>query len=403
MNWLQGSSGVPITGYGCLCAAGPNATECAASIVAGTRNFSYDNGVTNARGSTFPVFSISERWLPQGYGELTESRHCGELALAAAREAMAHAGIDSSGLDDIGTVGICLGTTAGNSLNSDPFYANYLGGKFPDIQPILDYRATNPAAYVGAALGASGPFQTVTSACSSGTIAIGEAMHWIESGRCDMVIAGGAEKLCPVICHGFASLFIADSEPCRPFDANRRGLNLGEGAGIVILESHECLRRRRAKRLGSMVGYGNRCDAYHLSAPNPKGTGLQAALNDALDQCGLDMEKMAFICAHGTGTKDNDAMESKVFSKMAPNVPFFSLKGYTGHPLGAAGAIEAVLTLIFLNAGKIPASAGFESPSPDVPVSPTVKPTIVKGDHAVSDSIAYGGNCGALIIKRGDA
>ncbi|HEY5672135.1 MAG TPA: beta-ketoacyl synthase N-terminal-like domain-containing protein, partial [Malonomonas sp.] len=235
-------------------------------------------------------------------------------------------------------------------------------------------------------------------ACSSGTDAIGLGAAWIRSGRCDIVLAGGADELCRVTYNGFASLMIADSEPVRPFDGRRKGLNLGEGAGMLVLESDELLARRNKSPRGYLLGYGSATDAHHLTAPHPDGAGLRRALAEALQTAGVTSAQIAFINAHGTGTPDNDKVESRVLADCFPGVPFVSTKAYTGHCLGAAGGIEAALTLICLEQQKLPANAGFAVPDPQLPIQPVAQLTPLSGKIALSESLAFGGNNSAVII-----
>lgn len=393
---------VAITGYGCLSAAGADAQTNAQTILDGKRNITSDSGITNSQGVTFPAFPINDRDLTEGYSSLPEAMRCGELAYAVSLEALAHAAIQDDLLHQR-RVGICIGTTAGNALNNDPFYEDYLKGTFPSIDPIINFRKANPAAYLARKLGTTGPAQTITNACSSGAVAIAQGMDWIRSGICDIVIAGGAEKLCPIICHGFASLLIADSSPCQPFGKTRNGLNLGEGAGLVILESDASLKMRDAHVYSRLISYSNRCDAYHLSAPDPKGSGLRAAFADALSSCNLTADHLAFINAHGTGTQENDAMEGLVYSDLAPKTPYFSVKGCTGHGLGASGGIEAVLTAIYLNNQEIPGTSGLNEPDPLFTNAPSPDRMSVSGSYALTSSIAFGGNCCVLILKKEDS
>ncbi len=203
--------------------------------------------------------------------------------------------------------------------------------------------------------------------------------------------------------NGFISLMITDEGHCRPFDRDRKGLNLGEGAAMMILES-EKMRRKRGKSARAFVrGYGSGCDAYHLTAPRPDGSGLKQAISEAMETSGAEVSDIAFINAHGTGTEDNDRVESHVLGSLFPAGPFLSTKGCTGHALGAAGAIEAAFTAACLERGRIPASAGFENRDPDLPCAPVREPMRVTGDMAVSQSLAFGGNNAVLVIGKGEA
>jgi len=237
-------------------------------------------------------------------------------------------------------------------------------------------------------------------ACTSGAVAIGEAASWIQHGLCDVVVAGGSDKLGLVGYDGFISLKIMDPEPCRPYDRKRLGLNLGEGAGILILESVSSIQSRGGRVRGQVMGYGNASDAYHLSAPDPQGRGLESAIQEAISNSGQSLSGMAFINSHGTGTPDNDRMEGRLFPRMLSGVPFVSTKGYTGHTLGASGAIEASLTLACLEAGCLPGNIGFVEPDPDFEGRPETDLLRISGRVALSVSVAFGGNNAALVIGR---
>ncbi|MDD5351236.1 MAG: hypothetical protein PHQ12_13580, partial [Chthoniobacteraceae bacterium] len=202
---------------------------------------------------------------------------------------------------------------------------------------------------------------------------------------------------------GFIRLMIAGQSACRPFSKDRAGITLGEGAGVMILESREQAKRRGVKPQGFLAGYGNACDGYHATAPEPHGRGMQKAVKEALRQAAIVPAALAFINAHGTGTLDNDAAEAFVFGELLPQVPVSATKSYTGHALGAAGAIEAVITLLCLNRGRIP-GANFRDPQPDpsLPVSPVweAQPIAANRRFALSDSLAFGGCNAAIILEK---
>jgi len=195
---------------------------------------------------------------------------------------------------------------------------------------------------------------------------------------------------------------ITDDSACKPFDASRKGLNLGEGAAVLVLESSDLCRSRKQPTRAKVTGYGSGCDAYHLTAPAPDGRGLKHAIAAAMTACDKTVEQVAFVNAHGTGTPDNDRVESLVLNELLPQIPYLSTKGYTGHTLGAAGAIEAAFTIACLEAGEIPASAGFETPDPELPIPPVSHQTPVNGSIAITQSLAFGGNNAVLIFGKGD-
>ncbi len=400
---------VRISGIGALCACGLDFTTATAALFQDRRDpvparrFKLDHPLP------YPVFELPPSTLDapdENQPWLRTSR----LAVNAARAALA----DSS-WEEIDTtapnlsqlkVGVSIGTTVGGSMNDEKFYRDFREHKTPELQPITRYLQSNPAAVVAEVFNLHGPQLTVVNACSSGTDAIAIGTEWIRSGLCDVVLAGGSDELCRVTCNGFISLMINSTQPCRPFDEDRNGLNLGEGAAILVLESDNIYRQRRISRAENeqtlpqafIAGSGSACDAWHLTAPHPEGRGLRRSLQLALDDAKITADKIAFINAHGTATKNNDLTEGKVLKEMFPETPYFSTKGHTGHTLGAAGALEAAFTVAMLQTHKIPRSSGFHKIDPEIGHAPTSSAQTVNGSFALSQSLAFGGNNSALII-----
>ncbi|CAK7038969.1 MAG: 3-oxoacyl-[acyl-carrier-protein] synthase 2 [Desulfovibrio sp.] len=390
---------IAITGLGCVSAAGDSLAATLASIDAGERRFSPSPFAGVAPGS--PVF-VCEAALP---GPETLSRTA-RLALAAANEALAQAGLEPS--FGMGRVAVCLGTSVGASLHFREYYAAWRSGNeaYP-LESVTMYRESNPSLAVASFYGFDGPMQTIANACSSGADAIGLAASWLRMGLCDVAVAGGADALSEITYTGFSRLMLASPEACRPFDASRSGLNLGEGAGVMVLE-RLCHAKERGKvPLGYMEGYGTATDSYHLTSPHPEAAGLKKAYAQAFaehgERGGEHRTNLAFVNAHGTGTKTNDAAEGAFFAGFLPGVPFVATKGATGHTLGAAGGVEAVLTLAHLRRGLIPASPGFLSPDPAIPSAPVSAPTPVVGRFAASQSLAFGGNNSVLVFSAGES
>lgn len=387
---------VAVTGLGCICAAGANLGECMASIFSGRRRSAPPVRFQSNHPVRYPVFEIG------GFPDDPSMLRTSALGLCAAREALGDAGLDAYSLRGL-RVGVCVGTTIGCAMSNETFCRQSHAGVEPGMAPIETIQRSNPAAVIAREFGLTGPLQTVVNACSSGTDAVALAASWVRAGLCDAAVAGGADELARITYIGFIALMIADDSPCRPFDLDRKGLNLGEGAGMVVLES-EALRARRGKKARSFVlGYGSACDAHHLTAPHPDGAGLRRAIAEAFADSGVTAADIAFVNAHGTGTPDNDRVESLVLRETLPGVPFLSTKGYTGHTLGAAGAIEAVLTAACLERGEIPANAGFETPDPQLVATPVRAVTPFTSTVALSESLAFGGNNAALILGRGEA
>jgi 3-oxoacyl-(acyl-carrier-protein) synthase len=388
-------SPVEIAGVGAVCGAGGDIPSILDAFGAGLRR--PVDTLPFASSIKCPTFQVSADLpiLPERYNNSRSLR----LTICAMREALANAAIEY--FDSSVRVGVCIGTTVACQLNSVPFYGAYRRGEEAPLDSVWNYLHANLAQAVAKLLKVTGPRMTVVNACSSGSDAIGVAASWIRAGLCDIAIAGGADELHPVPLAGFWSLGVMSSEPCAPFDRNRSGLNLGEGAGIVVLESQVHARARGRTNTFEIAGFGSACDGHHLTAPHPQGRGLDASIQAALAQADIAPGQIAFVNAHGTATQDNDRTEGKVLARrFGTDVVCLSTKGYTGHALGAAGALEAVFTLLGLREMWIPASAGFEERDEDVAVVPVSHRTSIDGDYALSTSLAFGGNNAALVIGR---
>ncbi len=387
---------VAISGAGCLCAAGMNLDQIFTSLLRGERNPQPPQAFRSDHAELFPVFEIVES-LPAS-GSDSNLLRTTRLAISATMAALDDAKLSPADLTKT-RVGVCIGTTVGSAMNNEGFYRDFRNGEEPEMAPIDRYLRSNPAAALARHFQLDGPCQTVVNACSSGTDAIGIGASWLRAGLCDIVLVGGADELCRVTYNGFSSLMIADTSPVRPFDVDRKGLNLGEGAGILILEHPDSLSRRVKKPRGFVLGYGSGTDAHHLTAPHPEGKGLRSALSEAFQRSNVTAEQIAFVNAHGTGTPDNDKVETRVLAEILPGIPFVSTKGYTGHTLGAAGAIEAAISLVCLEKQALPISVGFKNSDPDLPIQPVQQVTSLDGITAVSESLAFGGNNSALILS----
>ena len=385
---------VAITGIGAVSAAGRNLEETLDTFQQGNRNVGAVSLFSTSL--SYPVFEIGEIRGEAPDGEMRTIT----LALCAVEEALLDAGLGSD-LPDF-RVGVCLGTTVASQLNDMDFYRNYRSKEPVSIRSIDRYLKGNLAESVGRAIKVRGPSVTVVNACSSGADAIGVALSWLRSGVCDIAIAGGADELSQVPLCGFGALGILSDSICAPFDRDRKGLNLGEGAGVLVLESEEVCRERGKAPLLYLSGYGSAADAYHLTAPRPDGSGLEAALRRAMFEANIHAQDVCFINAHGTATPDNDKIEGSVFRKIfGRDINFLSSKGFVGHTLGAAGGLEAVFTAGALREGWIPASAGFVHQDDEILLSPVREKTPITGRFAISTSLAFGGNNAAIVISRG--
>jgi len=386
---------VMVTGMGCVSALGLGAGLSHQRLLEGGRApglptlFHAD---CKEYGLVFEALTVPG--LP-GAGERTNA-----MVFTAADEALADARLDLGSLDPA-RVGVCLGTTVGCSLNDEVFYRYFHGSEMPGPESFVRYLLGNPAQALARRLGLRGPAVSVGNACASGTDALGLARQWLLSGLCDVVLAGGCDELCRTPYLGFTSLLNTSPEPCRPFDLARRGLNLGEGAAILILELPQAALARKAPVQGSIIGYGSAVDAHHATAPHPEGRGLKAATAQALAEAGLKPADIAFINAHGTATPANDLVEGRAALEMfGPGAVLVSTKGATGHALGAAGALEAAFTLMALNGGQVSPTLGFEEMDPAIGLAPTRAVTPVKGSAAISNSLAFGGQNSVLVLQK---
>lgn len=395
---------VIVTGLGCVCAAGGALAATMASLHAGRRAPSAAPFKTDLD-RRYPVFAVHDPLAsPEGLAisreEFESAPRSAQLALIAAIEAIEQAGIPSEKLRGA-RIGVCLGATVGCTLNDEPFYAAFKRGERPDPAPIARYLNGHPARFVARALGLRGPAALVANACSSGADAIGVGRDWIESGLCEIALAGGSDELSRIPYLGFASLLNMSDEPCRPFDRARRGLNLGEGAGVMVIESRAAAEMRGGAALASVAGYASCCDAHHPTAPHPEGRGLRRAIESALAEAGIEPREIGFVSAHGTATTENDRVEGRVLAEMfGPRIPLIATKAYTGHTLGAAGAIQAVIAVRSLLDRRIAATAGFEEADPACGAHPLTRAIDCAARAALSTSLAFGGNNAALIFRR---
>ncbi|RMG94547.1 MAG: beta-ketoacyl-ACP synthase [Deltaproteobacteria bacterium] len=243
-------------------------------------------------------------------------------------------------------------------------------------------------------LGVRGPAMVVSTACSSSGKALATAKRLVDAGLADAAVAGGVDSLCVLTVRGFSALGVLDEAPCRPFAADRGGINLGEAAAFLVLDP-------KADAPWALLGCGESSDAHHMSAPDPEGHGAAAAMRAALEDAGLGPEAVGHVNAHGTATIQNDAAESAAICEvLGPDVPVLSTKGWTGHTLGAAGALEAVIALCCLDAGRVPASLGADPLDPSIPCAVTRGETVLERPVAISNSFAFGGSNVSVILGR---
>ncbi|HEY3861694.1 MAG TPA: beta-ketoacyl-[acyl-carrier-protein] synthase family protein [Verrucomicrobiae bacterium] len=323
-----------------------------------------------------------------------------QLGWLAAREAVAAAGLDVRACSE--RAGVMLGCSVGGSFDSERFLETLLKRGKMRARPARFHECVSAADLIADEFGLLGPSSAMATACSSGALAIALAAEMIQSGQADVMLAGGADSLSRMTWGGFHSLLLVDGAGCRPFDASRAGMTLGEGAGVLVLESEEFARRRGAAILARLGGWGASCDAYHATAPHPEGAGAADAMRAALGRAGLEPGAIDYINAHGTGTRDNDLAEAKALKTVfGPGVPpVSSTKGFFGHALAASGAIEAVVCVQALRFQEIPPNPGFAKVDPAIGLEPRTEWRPARLRHVLSNSFGFGGNNAALIFSH---
>lgn len=319
------------------------------------------------------------------------------LGWAAAKEAWGNQSIHP----EIRT-GLIGATSVGGMDQSERFYSEWLKGDASNIGLLACHDSGTSSEIIAALLGINGYVTTLSTACSSGANAILLGARMIRSGRLDRVVVGGMDALCRFTINGFNSLMIYDKEWCRPFDDSRVGLNLGEGAGFLVLESEKSLKLSGSNVMGVFAGGSNAADAYHQTASSPDGKGATLAISEALKVSGLSPESIDYINVHGTGTKNNDLSESVALKNIfGENIPLFSsTKAYTGHTLAAAGAIEAVFAMLCLDKSIVLPNLNYRNPIQETGLVPVTELQSYPVKTVLSNSFGFGGNNTALIFKH---
>jgi 3-oxoacyl-[acyl-carrier-protein] synthase II len=354
-------------------------------------------------------FRQIEDWDPSPYfdnpKEARRSDRVSQFTLAAAAEALEQAGEISA---DPARRGTFVGTGVGGIGTLEEQIEVRLSKGERRVSPFLVpmMMANAPAATISMRYGWQGPCENTVTACAAGTHAICNAARMVADGRCDVVMAGGAEApFTPTAVAGFGNMTaLSNSGDSRPFDANRDGFVMAEGAAILVLEAWELAEARGATILGEVLGSASTADAHHITAPSPGGVGAVTCMQLAMDDAGITPEQVRHINAHGTSTDKNDAAEAeavaKVFGTDDSGPLVTSTKGITGHALGAAGALEAVAVLLAMQHGKVPPTAGLTERDPELPAINIVEggPADWEPGPALSNSFGFGGHNGTLVL-----
>ncbi|HMF73052.1 MAG TPA: beta-ketoacyl-[acyl-carrier-protein] synthase family protein [Flavitalea sp.] len=323
------------------------------------------------------------------------------LSMVAAREALSDAGI--SNIDQLRAGFISANTTGGMDLSENFFSAFRKDQKAGDLRDIVHHECGAVTDLVADALGVHHYISTISTACSSSANAIFFGARLIRHNMLDLVIAGGTDALTKFTVNGFNTLMILDKEFCKPFDENRKGLNLGEGAGYVVLVSEKLMKGLKKKPYATLSGYANANDAYHQTASSPEGTGSWLAMTGALKRSGLTTGDIDYINLHGTGTQNNDVAEGTAIQRLfAPVFPYMSsTKTFTGHTLGASGSIEAVFSCLAIEHGIIYPNLRFSTQMKELSFVPETKYLSNQPvNHVMSNSFGFGGNCSSLIFSK---
>ena len=295
-------------------------------------------------------------------------------------------------------VAVIVGTSTSSIGDTELAYTQMdAEGRFPERMRHSELHTTHSLGlFVAAALGLEGPNETLSTACSSSAKVFASAERLMRLGLIDAAVVGGVDTLCGSVLFGFNSLELVSNKPCQPFDVERGGISLGEAAGFALLE--------RGTGPLELLGYGEASDAHHMSTPHPEGAGAERALNDALARAGLAPDAIDYINMHGTASAKNDEVEAALVARRVPaRTHASSTKGFTGHTLGAAGIVEAVISLLALETGLMPGTVN--SVTPDPVCGPQIRLKPAKGEvrYALSNSFGFGGNNCALIFGKGAA
>lgn len=382
--------GVVVTGLGILSAAGRGEEATVDALRRGRSGLGPLTRFSSARCGDLPVAEVAGARA----GEGPRTVGLGRRALA---DALASAALDRPALRK---AGLAVGTTVGGMPESEVALAELLEHQVANEAVWLRHECAYLTDTLADEFGLEGPAHTVSTACSSGAEAIATAASLLRAGEVELMLAGGVDSICRLTLNGFASLLIVAPDGCRPFDRARAGMSLGEGAAFLVLETEAHARVRGARPLARLGGSGNTCDAYHPTAPDPEGTGAEAAMRRALEAAGLEPGAVDYVNAHGTGTEDNDRAEGRALRRLfgADVPPFSSTKRVFGHALGAAGALEAVASILAIRHGFLPGTPGFSNADPECRVVPLAQSRAAQPDIVLSNSFGFGGNNTVLLF-----
>jgi len=399
---------VAITGMGIISPLGANLAETWSSLVAGKSGIAPIQSLDVSKlrfqnGAEVRRFDPEQHFEP---GQLSLLDRFAQFAVIAARQALADSGLKITP-EIAGKTAVVTGSCVGGQSSQDSAFLNLYQKNSPRVHPLLIPRTMGNAgaSHISMEFGISGPVYTVSTACSSANHAMGQAFWMVRSGQVDAAITGGSEAPFSLgLLKAWEAMRVVSPDTCRPFSKDRKGLILGEGAAMMVLEPMERAVSRGATIYGEIVGFGMTSDAGHITSPTVEGpvSAIRAALSDAQ----IAPEQISYINAHGTGTAGNDSTETrairKVFGKHADRLAVSSTKSMHGHALGAAGALEAVATIMAMREKTIPPTANYTTPDPecDLDIVPNQART-AEVEFALSNSFAFGGLNAVLAFRKG--
>jgi len=399
---------IVITGIGVVTPVGTGCEEFWSNLLDGQSGIapvkSFDTSAYNVhRGAEVKEFTAGDFVLNLDAAHLGRAS---QFAIAAARLALADAGVESSSLDQK-RAGVSMGTTSGEPREIERFDDSFMSGALDRIGP--EFLALYPchviAAHVASELGFAGVNTMIPTACAAGNYAIAHALDVMRAGRADLMLAGGSDAFSRITYTGFARLGAVAPEVCQPFDRFRKGMIPGEGAGVLVLEPLSSARRRGARIYAEVGGYGLSCDAHHMTAAHPEGAGAERAMQQALADSRTNAAKVSYISAHGTGTATNDRLETlavkRVFKDLAGRIPISSIKSMLGHTMGAASAIEAAVCALAVFNDRVPPTINLNDADPecDLDYVPNFARD-VRVNVAMNNAYAFGGNNASLILRK---
>ncbi len=394
-----------VTGFGIISAIGENVSRTIDSLKTGKHGIGKIRLLNTVHKDDFVAGEVNisdeELMLHLGLPEKNNNQYTRTalLAMTAAREAYLNAHIEKDREDNIRT-GVLSANTVGGMSVTELHYPVTEADR--DIHFSLIHSPGHSTEEIARYLNIRDYVTTISTACSSSANSIMNAVRMIRHGRLDRAIAGGADALSKFTINGFRSLMILDPEQCKPFDEKRNGLNIGEGAAYLVLESEELVNRYNRNIIAEIKGYANANDAFHQTASSPEGKGAVMAMSKALEISRLKPEEISYINVHGTGTPNNDLSEGMALSRLFGRVPpFSSTKAYTGHTLGAAGAIEAVFSILALQEDMVFPNLNWHTPMKELDFTPATEWIPHAGiRNVLTNSFGFGGNNTTLILGR---